>query len=576
MADLESFLPGFSVQSADDQSVTLVDPAGQTQVVPRQGLPPDISAGIPSTPSQQQGMGGLLNLRGPSAANPIPGQQGSAAPKPEQGFTPLLARGAAQEQAPQQPAPAAMVDPEQAQFLDQDADPFANPFLGGNPNEVLGTIGGGVETTTNRQVTQGVDLDAERQMLGEATDQQAEAIRRQAEVAAQTNSQIAQIHAQEAENALATEARVREVQAEGQAESDRIMGQIDELRESISSFEVDPDRIWKEKGTGAKVVAAIGAALGAMGSALTGGPNAALSIIENAIDRDVQAQRDELGKRMRGMDDLRGSLAAARSMTNDAVEAELGARILGREAAMAKLEGIRAQGLGEEADARAEQLAGELMSSTAMLQAQLAQHAQDRVTVSSSSRRVPGQQITRGMMAAQEEERLGFQEHDPERYVPEAGGNARTVDEAKELRSATAEAGSLRRLLNRAASIAEGKEGSKISPADRKRAEALGREIQLVLKSPAFLKLGILTGPDLELLEQISPSNPAQIFQVGNANMYRDIATRTQNSLRDKMRQQVIPLRQAPATMQQRQGVSLSQLAGPEDSGAQADFQRGL
>jgi hypothetical protein len=271
------------------------------------------------------------------------------------------------------------------------------------------------------------------------------------------------------------------------------------------------------------------------------------------------------------MDDLRGSLAAARSITHDDVEAELGARILGREAAIAQIENIRAQGVSEEAEARAEVIVGQLRQDTATLQAQLAQHTQDRVTVSTSSRRVPGQVITAGQMAAAEDERQGWQPYDPERYVPEAGGNARTVDEAKELRSATSEAASLNRLLDKAANIAEGKDGSKLSPEDRKRAAALGREIQLILKSPAFLKLGILTGPDLELLEQISPSNPAEIFQVGNAGMYRDIASRTQNSLRDRMSQAVIPVREPPETMKRRQTIGFEDLEG--STGASARFE---
>lgn len=58
--------------------------------------------------------------------------------------------------------------------------------------------------------------------------------------------------------------------------------------------EIDQDRIWRKKGTGASILAVIGSALGAFGSALTKTPNFALEIINGAIDRDIRAQEQEI------------------------------------------------------------------------------------------------------------------------------------------------------------------------------------------------------------------------------------------------------------------------------------------
>lgn len=58
--------------------------------------------------------------------------------------------------------------------------------------------------------------------------------------------------------------------------------------------EIDQDRIWRKKGTGASILAVIGASLGAFGSALTKTPNFALEIINSAIDRDIRAQEQEI------------------------------------------------------------------------------------------------------------------------------------------------------------------------------------------------------------------------------------------------------------------------------------------
>jgi hypothetical protein len=58
--------------------------------------------------------------------------------------------------------------------------------------------------------------------------------------------------------------------------------------------EIDQDRIWRKKGTGASILAVIGASLGAFGSALTKTPNFALEIINSAIDRDLRSQEQEI------------------------------------------------------------------------------------------------------------------------------------------------------------------------------------------------------------------------------------------------------------------------------------------
>lgn len=58
--------------------------------------------------------------------------------------------------------------------------------------------------------------------------------------------------------------------------------------------EIDQDRIWKRKGTGARIISAIGAALGAFGAALAKTPNFALEIINGEIERDIRSQEQEI------------------------------------------------------------------------------------------------------------------------------------------------------------------------------------------------------------------------------------------------------------------------------------------
>lgn len=58
--------------------------------------------------------------------------------------------------------------------------------------------------------------------------------------------------------------------------------------------EIDQGRIWKRKGTGARIISAISAALGAFGAALAKTPNFALEIINSEIERDIRSQEQEI------------------------------------------------------------------------------------------------------------------------------------------------------------------------------------------------------------------------------------------------------------------------------------------
>jgi hypothetical protein len=67
---------------------------------------------------------------------------------------------------------------------------------------------------------------------------------------------------------------------------------IDEAVGEVVNFKIDPKRFYK--GTGSAIASAIAVALGEFGSKLAGGPNTALSIINRAVDRDIDAQKTEL------------------------------------------------------------------------------------------------------------------------------------------------------------------------------------------------------------------------------------------------------------------------------------------
>jgi hypothetical protein len=70
----------------------------------------------------------------------------------------------------------------------------------------------------------------------------------------------------------------------------------EELKNAYLNQKLDPNRVWKNASTGNKVLAAISVALSGIGSGLSGQPNMAMSVINKAIERDMESQRAEIGK----------------------------------------------------------------------------------------------------------------------------------------------------------------------------------------------------------------------------------------------------------------------------------------
>lgn len=68
------------------------------------------------------------------------------------------------------------------------------------------------------------------------------------------------------------------------------------LTQKVMSGQLDPNRVWKNTSTGGKIAAGIGMLLSGIGSGLTGQRNMAMDVINNTIDKDIEAQRYDLGK----------------------------------------------------------------------------------------------------------------------------------------------------------------------------------------------------------------------------------------------------------------------------------------
>lgn len=133
----------------------------------------------------------------------------------------------------------------------------------------------------------------------------------------------------------------------------------------IAAGHIDPNKYLKSMSTGGKIATGIGLIFGGMGAGLTHGPDLAFKGLQDNIERDIQSQRDELGKKqsllshnLQQTRDLDEAYGRTRMQTND---------ILGSHLRM-----TADQSADPIAKARMMQIAGMTDQSTAQLQHQMA------------------------------------------------------------------------------------------------------------------------------------------------------------------------------------------------------------
>jgi hypothetical protein len=109
-----------------------------------------------------------------------------------------------------------------------------------------------------------------------------------------------------------------------------IEGQIQKYSDEVANGKINPNKVWQDSSTGGKISAAIGLVLGGMGAGLTGGPNQALQVIQKAVDRDIDAQKANLGKsqsllsmNMQRYQNLHAAEAATRATMGAAVQGQI-------------------------------------------------------------------------------------------------------------------------------------------------------------------------------------------------------------------------------------------------------------
>lgn len=104
----------------------------------------------------------------------------------------------------------------------------------------------------------------------------------------------------------------------------------DGLKQEIKDQKIDPRGFWNKKDTSGKISAGIAIMLSGIGQGLAGGQNMAMQVIDKAIDRDIDAQKAELGKKQSLMSmyvqeghDLQAAYQLAKADLLDATSTQL-------------------------------------------------------------------------------------------------------------------------------------------------------------------------------------------------------------------------------------------------------------
>ena len=159
------------------------------------------------------------------------------------------------------------------------------------------------------------------------------------------------------------EEQQRQAEAVRQAELNRRGQELDRLAQVAAEGKLEPGRVLAKGQTSARLSAAMGLLLGGLGDAFTGGNaglQTALSIIDKAINDDIDAQKHALAGKRQDVSTAQSLLGQARARFGDAKAAEAAAKDAILSQVERQLQAIGRTQASETAQAKLRQLASSL------------------------------------------------------------------------------------------------------------------------------------------------------------------------------------------------------------------------
>lgn len=345
------------------------------------------------------------------------------------------------------------------------------------------------------------------------------------------------------------------------------------LRDDILKARIDPNRLFGEGVTGRKVLAAVSLFLGGLGAGLARGPNFALQIVQSAIDRDIEAQRAELGKR-------RSLLDFYVQQGRELVDAHKLAKADLLDIASAQIQKAAAQYSGAKGTADAQQAAGALQTQAAQLRDEAAaraielryrpqimeaeialRHAQAGQAIAAQRQAVEKGEMSRAAQLAEAALLTGREvpvdvlpllpKDTRESLVQLPGGRfarAHDPEAARKVRAAQEASAEMRSLIDQMRALRQQHPGGKmVSDAASKQAQQLAEMAKIVLNKAGGL--GALDKGSIEILNNLVPDPLAFFTTDKRVNAQLDTLTRrVQDAVRESMNANLIRPQQTAVT----------------------------
>ncbi len=227
------------------------------------------------------------------------------------------------------------------------------------------------------------------------------------QIAGQKEQAAAIAHQAEFEHKARAEqaAKMQELGNHFKTEVDSIMAERKGFMDDIKNSHIDPQHYMGSMSTTGKVATGIGLMLGGLGAGLAGGTNQAMDFLNKQIDRDIDAQKAELGKKetllsanFKQFGNLKEAMDMTRIQMNDML-----ANQIGDSAARSK---------GEQAQAIAKQAQGQIY-------AQNYQHAMSLAMQRTMMNGNGGSNVENKILMYKMMGKLDMAKHFEDRYVPE-------------------------------------------------------------------------------------------------------------------------------------------------------------
>ena len=300
---------------------------------------------------------------------------------------------------------------------------------------------------------------------------------------------------------------------------------------------------WADKSTGTKILAAIGVALSSMGNSMLHNNSNPAAITEFAIEQDLQKQKMNLQKKYSDVEAQQGVLSRMSQMYDDQEDAMNASRIASLRGVSAELAAMEQRAASDQTRMNIAVMRNELDQKANAIEQQFFQSMRSKVTQQFATKRTPTQVVTQGQEAGWVDYNDKVKKKETGKFVPAYGGFARSEKEARDLRDAASKREQLKGMLRQLISFRENND--QFTPENRARGNAIWRNAQLLAKGPSFAQLGVIAGPDLDILNSVM-EDPNAIFKF-SVPSYKATLETVQAAEQADIRNQIEPAYNIPS-----------------------------